>query len=507
MPISCEAAILLRNQVIKYTVVMGKSPSNIARALKRGPTEDTRTFAQCLCALGLLVFSNWSLNNHLFPLYDVHLSSIRELCTSANGIALVFIAITSVWRPRILKARFFLFAAIAGSALGPITIYAGNVFGSLPVLTAGACATSIARGICTIFVGLLLCKLSDKRALACIVLAELGATAASLVFPTGYSTIMLVMHAACLIAIIGLSYPAAQHVLVKLGEKPSPHDEAITQPSSYVPFNHQIFMCFLLFRIVYGFMLTFGEIGGIPANSLWSLVVFAIAFAFIVGKAGWITADRLFRIALLLSIAGFLLVPASQLVRFSVPNGLISSGIAVFEVFNWIVLCSLARRNTHGAVSVFAWGFALNAIGVIIGANAGRFTNQYWHDDSQVVIIVVAAITFALVAYVIAVLRDFSFDKAISEVHESVAPKTTLEADSVTESTIYERCETLVREYSLTKREEEVLKLLARGRTGVFIQSELCVSYNTIKAHVKHIYTKLDVHTHQELIDLVESLS
>ena len=60
---------------------------------------------------------------------------------------------------------------------------------------------------------------------------------------------MLVMHVACLIAIMGLSYPAAQHVLVKLGEKPSPHDEAITQPSSYVPFNHQIFMCFLLFRI------------------------------------------------------------------------------------------------------------------------------------------------------------------------------------------------------------------------------------------------------------------
>lgn len=486
---------------------MEKPLPNISRAFKGGPARDARAFVSCFCALALLVFSNWSLNNHLFPLYDVYLSSIRELCTSANGIALVLIAITSVWRPRMLKARLFLVAAVAGSVLGPITIYTGNELGSLPLLTIGACATSIARGVCTIFVGLLLCRLNDKKALVCIVLAELGATAATLVFPTGYSAIMLAAHAACLIAIIGLSYSAAKQVLAKLGEKPSPHDEAITQPSSYVPFNHQIFMCFLLFRIVYGFMLTFGEIGGIPVSSLWSLVVLAITFAFTLGNAGWITADRLFRAALLLSIAGFLLVPASQLVRFSVPNGLISSGIAVFEVFNWIVLCSLARRNTHGAVSVFAWGFALNAIGVIIGANAGRFTNQYWHNDSQIVIIVVAAITFALVAYVIAVLRDFSFDKAISEVHESVAPKTTIEANEITESTIYERCETLAREYSLTKREEEVLKLLARGRTGVFIQAELCVSYNTIKAHVKHIYTKLDVHTHQELIDLVESLA
>lgn len=478
---------------------------NKMRSPKEIDAGSTQAFALCFCALALLVFSNWSLNNHLFPLYDVYLSSIREACTSANGIALVFIAIASMRRPRMLKARFFLLTALAGSLLGPITIYAGDALGSLPVLTAGACATSVARGICTILVGLLLCRLSDKKALNCIILAELGATAASLVFPTGYSAMALAMHALCLGVIIALSYPAARHVLTKLGEKPSPHDEAITQPSSYVPLNHQIFICFLLFRVVYGFMLTFGEIDGIPANSLWSLVVFAAVFVLAVGNAAWITADRLFRIALLLSIAGFLLVPASQLVRFSVPNGLISSGIAVFEVFNWIVLCSLARRNTHGAVSVFAWGFALNAIGVIIGANAGRFTNRYWHDDSQIVIIIVAAITFALVAYVIVVLRDFSFDKVISEVHESVVPKTTLGADSVTESTIYERCETIAREYSLTKREEEVLKLLARGRTGVFIQSELCVSYNTIKAHVKHIYTKLDVHTHQELIDLVES--
>lgn len=355
---------------------MGIPLPNIARSSKEAAAEGTRTFVRGFCALTLLVFSNWSLNNHLFPLYDVYLSSIREACTSANGIALVLIAITSVWRPRMLKPRFFLLAALAGSLLGPITIYAGNGLGSLPVLTVGACATSVARGVCTVFVGLLLCGLSDKKALACIILAELGATAASLVFPTGYSTIALAMHALCLGAIIALSYPATRHVLAKLGEKPSPHDEAITQPSSYIPLNHQIFICFLLFRIVYGFMLTFGEIDGIPANSLWSLVVFAVAFAFAVGKTGWITADRLFRVALLLSIAGFLLVPASQLVRFSVPNGLISSGIAVFEVFNWIVLCSLARRNTHGAVSVFAWGFALNAIGVIIGANAGRFTNR-----------------------------------------------------------------------------------------------------------------------------------
>jgi DNA-binding CsgD family transcriptional regulator len=47
--------------------------------------------------------------------------------------------------------------------------------------------------------------------------------------------------------------------------------------------------------------------------------------------------------------------------------------------------------------------------------------------------------------------------------------------------------------------------LLAKGRNSRVIQKELHISYNTAKAHVRHIYTKLGVHSQQELIDLVET--
>lgn len=56
----------------------------------------------------------------------------------------------------------------------------------------------------------------------------------------------------------------------------------------------------------------------------------------------------------------------------------------------------------------------------------------------------------------------------------------------------------------LTAREAEIFALLAQGRNGAYIQRQLGVSYNTVKTHVAHIYTKLGVHSHQELIDLVE---
>ena len=59
--------------------------------------------------------------------------------------------------------------------------------------------------------------------------------------------------------------------------------------------------------------------------------------------------------------------------------------------------------------------------------------------------------------------------------------------------------------YFLSAREAEVLSLLVSGRNGPYIAERLCVSDNTVKTHIRHIYTKLDVHNRQELLDLVLS--
>ena len=50
----------------------------------------------------------------------------------------------------------------------------------------------------------------------------------------------------------------------------------------------------------------------------------------------------------------------------------------------------------------------------------------------------------------------------------------------------------------------DILTLLVAGRNGPYIAEHLCVSDNTVKTHIRHIYTKLDVHNRQELLDLVE---
>jgi len=62
----------------------------------------------------------------------------------------------------------------------------------------------------------------------------------------------------------------------------------------------------------------------------------------------------------------------------------------------------------------------------------------------------------------------------------------------------------LAERFSLTKREEEVLVLLARGRTSVYVAEALVVSPSTAKTYQKNVYAKIQVHSQQELISLIE---
>lgn len=61
----------------------------------------------------------------------------------------------------------------------------------------------------------------------------------------------------------------------------------------------------------------------------------------------------------------------------------------------------------------------------------------------------------------------------------------------------------IAREHGLTARETEVMLLLAQGRSLPYIQEELVLAGGTVKTHVGHIYKKLDVHSKQELINLL----
>ncbi|MDR2957265.1 MAG: helix-turn-helix transcriptional regulator [Coriobacteriales bacterium] len=463
------------------------------------------SFVLCLISMLLLFFTNWSINSMVFPLYDKYFFNMREVCTAASGVVLILIALLSIRRARQLHGIWLVAGLLFGTIIGVMLVFIGDFIGNVIVLGIGACLLTSGMGISMVVTGLGLISQSPKRTLICIVAAELVIFQMRYLAPAGYSVIRLFIFTSALIIGALIVYPLAKASLIESEGGVSPIEASIVEPASYLPFGHQLFICLFLFRIVYGFILTFGAIDGIPTESVWGLVAVGILFIVVMINSSMLSMNRLFNIAFLFALAGFLLVPAHEVIKLSVTHGLLSCSIGVFEIFNYYVLISLARRNRRNAISTFSWGTAILVVGVISGANLGRFTNHYWASNDQVVILIVAGLTLTLVAYTIIFLRDFSFDKTIAEVIEHHQPVVRHRLESPVEIDSFDRkCDTIALQHNLTKRQTEIFKLLAKGRSGVFIQNELMVSYNTIKAHVKHIYLKLDVHTQQELIDLVE---
>ena len=143
----------------------------------------------------------------------------------------------------------------------------------------------------------------------------------------------------------------------------------------------------------------------------------------------------------------------------------------------------------------FAWHTLPEALGAAVGVHANTLAGM----GTPLFDLFAALLILLFVGYALIGLKNFSFREVIN----GVTPVETAVVEAP-KATFDERCAALADEYGLTPRELEVFQMLARGRDRAYIQEQLVVSRNTVKAHVKHIYAKFDIHSHQDLIDLVE---
>ena len=82
--------------------------------------------------------------------------------------------------------------------------------------------------------------------------------------------------------------------------------------------------------------------------------------------------------------------------------------------------------------------------------------------------------------------------------------KRSIDEETTNVGDIQLKCDRLARIGKLTKRESEILVLIAHGRSTPRIQEELMLSANTVNSHTRNVYRKLGIHSRQELLDMVE---
>lgn len=261
-----------------------------------------------------------------------------------------------------------------------------------------------------------------------------------------------------------------------------------------------------LIAIALFFGASFGIMKGLlaPAGNEWIVVRDLLNIVAIVGGslAIFVTMsvykmdfDHLtYQIALPLMAAGFLFLPLAEPWNV-IGTAVHQAGYQYFYIVLWALWPVVVARGKVPAGWVVGWGLFSIQLGQFIGSVAASIVIGLIATELQMAMLS-AGFIFAILIIALFALGNGSANTAWGFV------KPMEEADTASD---FEKAGTrLARRCHLSPREVEVFFLLAKGRNRAFISEELVIGDETTKSHIKSIYRKADVHSQQELINLIE---
>lgn len=177
--------------------------------------------------------------------------------------------------------------------------------------------------------------------------------------------------------------------------------------------------------------------------------------------------------------------------------------------------CEHIARYNLAAIRTFGWARLFSSMGLFCGLLAGRiaFSTDVLGPMTLPIMVVIVMMFFILVSATISAQSYYPGEEQQKPdrvrigqrgeiVYESSLPKAT---DSGVKF-FHLKCDAVATQYGLSKRQTEVLHLLAKGRNAEYIQKQLVISPHTAKAHIYNIYQKTGSHSRQDLMDLVEDM-
>lgn len=455
---------------------------------------------RAVAALACLELVVIAMNAVVFPAFDKVFSPARDLSVLAHAVFLLAVGALATFKPRVLHLKSFDVVTFACLTVGALLLMPALQLQSPALLVVASCLVSAGRAGALLFVGLALLDLSRYQMWIAVTAGFLAALAAVPLLADAPAFAWALIYLVLPIVAFGLVFKGAQPLFEQASEGEPPAEVAIMRPATFLPLASQLFVCLLLFHAAFGFSLRFDEALRLPFADALLAVPLAAFLAYLAVSRKSPNDDVLARVSILCVIAGFFVVTSSNRVALVSSNVLLSAGNTLFDMVAWAVLAEIANRNRAGAVAVFSWGRGVCALGSIAGAALGVWCNSLIATSPDLLEFVSGAMLVAVAAYALLGLRTFSFSETVEHVDTGEGPAAAASPEDVFEA----RCAQVIEQYGLSKREGEVFRMLARGRDRAYVQEQLVISRNTVKAHVRHIYEKLGVHSHQDLIDLVQ---
>lgn len=187
---------------------------------------------------------------------------------------------------------------------------------------------------------------------------------------------------------------------------------------------------------------------------------------------------------------------------FGTAGGMLSNAAyALFSIFTTVLLCNISYRD--GVNALWLFGFACAAVSLGSIASGALSTVVDSHDSGQPIItLIISAVILVFVSIYAIFSGHGDSARAWGIKRQSGAPGAA-SATGMDINEMQERCARLARRFGLTRREEEIMALLARGDTYAQIEGLLAISNSTLKTHARHIYAKTGAPDRDGLAKLV----
>ncbi len=205
------------------------------------------------------------------------------------------------------------------------------------------------------------------------------------------------------------------------------------------------------------------------------------------------------RLPLPIMAFGLLLVPSSGLLGQVASSYLISIAYTLVTFTIGILFYDMSKRTGVAIAPLIA---AMNTmqICVVLGNYTTHALDALLPNPgvAHTVTTVLVCVALVVLFFLLFSERELSTRWGIRVLQGASLGEEAREGDRIAS-----RCEELVKMYALTSREAEVLRELAQQKDNQTIAGNLLIAPGTLKAHTRHIYEKMGIHTRAELNGLL----
>jgi DNA-binding CsgD family transcriptional regulator len=202
----------------------------------------------------------------------------------------------------------------------------------------------------------------------------------------------------------------------------------------------------------------------------------------------------------LIYLLGFPLMSLGLLLVVVVSGWPITGCVLVFAgyAFVHIVMCGvnayLGKQFSIPMPWILSWTTCCFMLGQAVGALLGYVLSTLAGVPFYYVVVCCLFVLLAASAFMID-NRNMKYGWGVIKMSSTAAPSL---------NTIELACQFIATDFNLSGREAEVLMYLSIGRSRKFISEKLFVTEETVKSHIHSIYQKLDVHTKEEFIAVIQ---